>query len=217
MRLIGKTVLAGALLLGSVQMASANVTTQQDAFGPSPTSWTANLNFRGFNPSLGTLTSVTVTVEELLTGSATVMNTSNGSASGSVSITDTAKVSFPGTSLPVVTVDTASTNTLAVNPGSTVGPVAVSNNATNSETTTTNLSGFDRTWTGNASDSSSIAANFGTANVLIGGSSQGEVIATVDYFYSTPTAAQISEPFSMAMLASGLLSLGMVRRRRRRQ
>ena len=214
MRLIGKTVLAGALLLGSVQMASANVTTQQDAFGPSPTSWTANLNFRGFNPSLGTLTSVTVTVEEVLTGSATVTNNSANPASGSISITDTATVSLPGTLLPVITGDTASTNTLTVNPGSTVGPVAVANNATNFETIAANLSGFESPWVSTASDSSTIAANFGTANVLVGGSSLGKVIATVDYTYAT-AGSPVAEPVSMAMLASGLLSLGMVRRRRR--
>ena len=217
MRLIEKVILAGALLLGSAQMASAGVLQQQDTYGPAGTKWSTTLDFAGFNSSLGTLNSVTVTVEELLTGSGSALNESANTESGTISITDTGTVSFlPGTLLPLVAADEASTSTLTVGAGKSVGPVAVANTSTVSETTASDLTPFESAWTGHATDTSSIAANFGTANVLFGGTSLGEIIATVTYGYSAPTAAQVSEPFSIAMLASGLLSLGLIRRRRSR-
>lgn len=205
--------LAGALLLGTAGIASAGTTTETKTYSAT-TNWTDTLSFAGATvPHGDVLSKVTLDVSENLNGVVTVSNAgdASSSATGSVSQQDTLTVTLPVLGSKTL-VNTAPFQSVDVAPGTTT-PFDFSSIASDTYTITTDLSAFIGTWSLPSKDSDSYVSALSGGTTNVGNTNTGGISVTATYYF-TPTAA-VAEPFSVAMLASGLLSLAMVRRRRR--
>ncbi len=208
--------LAGALTLGTVGMAWAGAMPQTETQSYSKTTnWTSTLSFAGASVPAGYhLSSVTLDVSESLNGVVTVSNAlkASSSATGSVSQQDTLTFTIPGMTQDSLT-NLAPFQTVDVAPGSST-PFSFSNVATQSYTLNSGLTPFLTPWMLPVSDidRTVTALSGGTTNV--GNTNTGGVSVTATYDFAA-NATGVAEPFSVAMLASGLLSLALVRRRRR--
>ena len=205
--------LAGVLLLGTAGIACAGTTTETKTYSAT-TNWIDTLNFAGATvPHGDVLSKVTVHVSESLNGTVTISNAAKASsdATGSASQQDTLKVTLPVLGLETLVNTAPFNNSVDVAPGFTT-PFDFSSVASETYTITTGLSGFTTAWALPTSDTDHyvVALSGGTTNV--GNTNTGGISVTATYYF-TPTAT-VAEPFSVAMLASGLLSLALVRRRR---
>lgn len=220
-----KLALAATLLLGTVQAASAGVLTESFSdpasgfrttpIGPDP------YTFQGFNALATTnslsnvhLDSVMISIKEAayLSGSGTAG--SNGTVldltvnnTGSVSFT-----SFSLTSLSVADSTYYSSPSLSAAQNYTFPTETPFNTNSGTYTTSALLADFSSNWTSTFQDTGFASIGTSSGNVTNGtASDQGNVTVTATYTYS---ADPIPEPAGVAMLASGLLAMGMLRRRR---
>jgi hypothetical protein len=222
MRSVTKLGLAGGLLLASMQMAAAGTITYTDTLGPTSTPWGPTaFTFSSFNPTDGTLDSVTVTVTESLTGTGSATNNSTSSVSGTIGLQDTATATFdPSTNLTTVVINDQNSGVLGLaaagQTGDSVTGIDISGQQAKTTVVSSGLSGFETgsSWGGSVTDTSALIAQFGSANVNVSGTDNGQTTIELTYDYSNPST--VAEPFSIALLTTGLLSLGLVRRRRSR-
>lgn len=204
--------LAGVLLLGTAGIASAGTTTETQTYSAT-TNWNDSLNFVGATvPHGDVLSKVTLDVSESLNGTVTISNASNASsaATGSVSQQDTLSVNIPVLGTKTL-VNLAPFQSVDVAPGSTT-PFDFSSVASDTYTITSGLSAFIGAWVLPSSDIDNTVTSLSGGTTNVGNTNTGGLSVTATYYF-TPTAT-VAEPFSIAMLASGLLSLAMVRRRR---
>jgi hypothetical protein len=209
--------LAGALLLGTAGAAWAGVApeTQTQTY-KSGTNWSTTLTFSAPTVPYGyTLSQVSIAASENLNGTVTISNPSTAASdtSGFVSQEDNLTLTFPSPISSEALINQATQqNVVNLAPG-TSHKYDFLNTVTDTYNYTSGLSVFDTTWNLGLGDVDHVITS------LSGGSPSALSVntgtATVDVtYYFTPTAT-VAEPFSVAMLASGLLSLAMVRRRRR--
>jgi hypothetical protein len=210
LRTIGLT--AAAMMACGAATKAATIT-QTVSFGPAATAWSHTFSFNGFNPALGTLTKVTDTITETLSGTVTVTNGGSSSATFSAFLTNTAKKVFSGLTVSTLNVSNTVSGTLA--PGASSGVLPMSGTVTSTGTTTSGLAGFlGATVSATATDKGSLTLNSDTGNATASFSDDGEVTDKLVYTF-TPTVVTTPEPQALGILGGALVLLGLVRLRRR--
>jgi hypothetical protein len=160
------------------------------------TNWSAPVTVPSFNPALGTLDSVMVTLTESLQGTAQATNTSpTSSGHGSISLVNTANFSVATIPTPlVVTVNTQTTPSFTLEPLGSPGNANVSQkynlagSTTNSASTTSDLSFFQTgsSWTATATDTGATSSVFSGGNETTAVTDSGMVMAMVTYNQDRP-------------------------------
>jgi hypothetical protein len=216
--------LFGVAILAFTQPASAGMSYSETvSFAASIPPFSTNLSFTKFNSSLGTLTSVGITVNEAATIQSYVVNTTAiGGPAQNLSWTNvytTAALTATGPDGASITTDAMSTPWSSSSSALiTYGP---STNATGSgSTTTTDVAAYEGPGMGsfNVTASASSVTTTGSTGaeglLAFGGTATvgGNVVITFNYI-----PAAVPEPASLGMVALGLGSIYAVRRLRRRK
>lgn len=187
--------------------------------------YTYNFAANQFNPSLGTLTSVTFTVTSNVVASVTVVNL-NSTAQSFTNATASVPITVTGpNSTAVVLTATGTTapqsGTVGADVGGIPGMTMISGLTVTASSTTSLTGGALATYIGTGTSSLSFVfgagngtySGTGPSNVYFGGSAAADAKVVITYTF---TPATIPEPASLAMVGMGLGGLFVARRFRRR-
>ena len=185
------------------------------------TDWTNNVAFTQFNPSLGTLVSMSVKASTAFSTYLTVTNTGVSSSTGTsktdLTLNFTGADDIFGTGGPAAIDELLTTNvpfTLSGGDGLTVGPISKSHSVSNTGITDSGiLADFTGTGVVDYTASTYTVTDLSTANGNTSSSqvtdASGTFIITYDF-----APAPAPEPSTFAMIGSGLAGLGLMIRRR---
>jgi PEP-CTERM motif len=176
-------------------------------------------DFAAFDPSLGTLTGITLNLATSATGSATIANLTGGPLNyTSVTVNVPFVLTFTG---GLGTYD-FSASVVDNTPGTLTSPSSITvngltgtGNATESISPFTGYIGGPGTFTPTFSLSSGGTATvngLGDQGLLYGGSATGSVVASITYTYTVPSTTP--EPATMTLFGSAILGLGFFGRKR---
>jgi PEP-CTERM motif-containing protein len=248
----GAAVLAFGLIGSSMANATATYTptftistgTNTETFSASTglqtTDFLAQFNIPQFNSSLGTLTSLTVTVGGSMNALGSVTNSGGSSATG-VSLSQNSTITNNPTqsvfnSFGNATIVDGSPNgdtfllfTTSASAGAGLGTVASSTtisaipltSAFSSQTLTQN-SGFDPNLLGNGTFGITFATGEYTVtggsggNLLNSVATQDNITLSVTYNYSVDSPPSVPEPASLTLIGTGVMGIAAAVRRRRR-
>ena len=214
MSFLKKALLATAVLLSTNSMASAAVISFSTVFGPTRTDFmTDQLLLQSFNPTLGILTGVQLSLTGSGTFNGTVMNHGTSAESFTLNEGTALTIASAIAGLSGLTASFASSQTftnLASGATADFGPFSPMSTTMVSPN---NLSAFQ---SGPLSFSASTLTSTSTAggggNVTTAFNTFASGVVGVTYTYDAP--ANVPEPASMAVLGAGLLGLGRIYRRK---
>ncbi len=181
------------------------------SFGPTTTSFSTSISLPQFNPSMGTLTSITFTLDGQTIGSATVTNNSGAAGDYLVAIFTSLSLLDPSNNM-LASISPAFSQSLTISNGDSKTASGTSLPSTDSATITTGFSPYvglgDVTFT--VAGQGFAAAN-GPTPYSVDSTTSGQGKITVTY----NTASVVPEPATLALFGSGLLALGLLYQRRR--
>jgi hypothetical protein len=210
--LVASSSLSFATVVSETETFSAltdwGTTPSNPAFAPTQT-----IGFAGFNPALGTLNSVTITITDTVNGSVNLRNGGTSASSVTGSLLNTLKYVYPTISVTSITL--ASTSFSAnLAPGASSGVQSVSGATTKNHTVTTGLASFETSWAVTAGDLGQLTIGSNNGNGTATYTDTGIVKIVAAYNYTT-TPTPSPEPATLTVLGSGLAGLGLLRRRRK--
>ena len=197
----------------------------------SPGTPTDTLNFQGFNAAYDAangagahtgvvLDSVNITVTETAQVNGTLKNTGTGLETLDVTVSNWGSFALSGaiagamSQLNVNDLQTFSYGNISAGSSITTGALTTKPTLLSSGPITSDLSLFANGFSGLDGDLGYTATGCGNGNCTGSATDAGQIGVSVQYTYSDVVPPSVVEPTSMAILASGLLSLGLIRRRR---
>lgn len=215
--------LAACALVALGTTAQAAVLTYTDAIISTATDWTSTLSVPKFNPALGTLTNINITLTGTVLGNVMVESMSASPANVTTNLAASLTLTRPDSttllvSFPAFTATQAFTaydGTLDFAGTSGITYAAINSSQTAFVSTpppATDLSLF----TGSGTISLPISAHgassvTGSGNLVAGFQTRAAAMLQIDYIYD---AIAVPEPTALALLGLGVIGAGMRRRRR---
>ncbi len=225
---------ASTALMASMSASLAAVIAQTVSFS-SKTDWgtlpqttnfspTKSLSFSGFNPSLGTLTSIKVGIYDSLNGSVNLKNNGTSATNVSGSLLNTLRYILPAGSTKSLLSQSQQYKNSSLAANATSGAHAVTGKTT-AFAFPTNLSSFDKAWDIVVGDLGQVVVGSGNGNGSATYTDTGAVKIVADYSYTPapppppspppPPPVTTPEPGTLTILGAGLAGLGLLRRRRK--
>jgi hypothetical protein len=218
---MGKVIGMGAALaagLAVAGMAHASVITQSISYGPNgpvTNPFTQTMDFNQFNTGLGTLTSVTIQIDDASTGTVEVTNNSSGSSNYTISLGEQLNLTDSNSTQLSTFLDQSNSQSHTIAASGSYTITATATGTSPLTTINSNLSEFignntiDLTLSG-----SGVALVSGATPYSASTNSTSSGAVTLDYYYSNPAAVPLPGSGALA-LVGGLALVGRMAIRRR--
>jgi PEP-CTERM motif len=206
--------LTAAALLACAAGASSAATMHTTQTFTKITNWTHTFSFPGFTPGPHqTLTSISETLTEPLSGTVKILNKESASALFSGDLTNTAVKTLPSPIGTVKLTNLGSTFSLTIPAGKTMTGLS-SGTSSKVVTATSGLTAFEKAFTAPATDTGALTLH-GPGNAVATFMDSGTITDKIVATFTTTTTGIIPEPATLSLLGAGLIGVAIARRRKR--